>query len=283
MSGPETTPEQVAAEIAKKSGSSFYWAMRLLPRYKRSAMYAIYAFCREVDDIADGDGEIELKKSQLEEWRDRIEHLYAGHPDHPITCALQGPVTQFDLQKNDFAAVIDGMLTDAVPSLRIKNLDELTVYCDRVACAVGRLCVRVFEIDTKIGLELSKSLGHALQLTNILRDVAEDAERSHIYLPADMLGEHGVDTGDILSFDTREGVAAVCGELAKLTSDYYGEAGRLIRRCDKSQVRPALIMKNVYEKLFKRVTDRGWVDLNEPVSLSKFEKSALVVKSAFFP
>ena len=178
--------------------------------------------------------------------------------------------------------MIDGMLMDAVPALQIQDMDELVVYCDRVAGAVGRMSVSVFEIDPGIGAELAKSLGLALQLTNILRDVGEDWERDHIYLPADLLRAEGVDLGDLLNPEFNAGLAAVCDHIAEIAALQFSGAERLINSCDRSRVRPALIMKNVYQRLFLRILDRGWGRLHERVALSKFEKSALILKSTLF-
>jgi phytoene/squalene synthetase len=161
-------------------------------------------------------------------------------------------------------------------------MDELIVYCDRVACAVGRMSVSVFEIDPGIGAELAKSLGLALQLTNILRDVGEDWERDHIYLPADLLNAEGVDLGDLLNPEFNAGLAAVCDHIAEIAAIQFQDAERLINSCDRSRVRPALIMKNVYQRLFLRILDRCWDRLQERVALSKFEKSALILKSTLF-
>jgi squalene synthase HpnD len=279
---PQSASDRVVADITRKSGSSFYWAMRLLPRHKRSAMYAIYAFCRVVDDIADGDDDIEAKNSALRLWKQNIETLFSGTPVEPISKALQLHIHKFGLVQKDFDAVIDGMLMDAVPTLKIRDMDELIVYCDRVACAVGRMSVSVFEIDPGIGAELAKSLGLALQLTNILRDVGEDWERDHIYLPADLLNAEGVDLGDLLNPEFNAGLAAVCDHIAEIAAIQFQDAERLINSCDRSRVRPALIMKNVYQRLFLRILDRGWDRLQERVALSKFEKSALILKSTLF-
>jgi squalene synthase HpnD len=279
---PQPASDQVVADITRKSGSSFYWAMRLLPRHKRSAMYAIYAFCRLVDDIADGDDDIEAKNLGLRLWKQNIEKLFNGTPVEPISEALHIHIDKFGLQQKDFDAVIDGMLMDAVPALQIRDMDELVLYCDRVACSVGRMSVAVFEIEHGIGAELAKALGLALQLTNILRDVGEDWERDHIYLPADLLRAEGVDLGDLLNPQFNAGLAAVCDHIAEMAALQFQDAERLINSCDRSRVRPALIMKNVYQRLFLRILDRGWGRPHERVALSKFEKSALILKSTLF-
>ncbi len=149
--------------IVRRAGTSFYWAMRRLPAHKRHAMYAIYAFCREVDDIADEGGSEEQKHTELGLWRGEIERLYGDMPRNPIAQALRHPVDSFGLKKEDFRAVIDGMEMDAEANIRIADMDELTLYCDRVACAVGRLSVRVFGLDEELGQRLAYHQGLALQ------------------------------------------------------------------------------------------------------------------------
>ena len=152
--------------------------MRLLPPEKRAAMYAVYAFCRDVDDIADEPGELADKKTALTAWRGWIEDLYQGRtPGHPVARALRQPIAEFDLKQADFLAVIEGMELDAKPDIRIADRDALIDYCDKVACAVGRLSVRVFGMAEEDGLALARAEGLALQLTNILRDVAESSAR----------------------------------------------------------------------------------------------------------
>ncbi|MEQ9200516.1 MAG: squalene/phytoene synthase family protein, partial [Rhodospirillales bacterium] len=169
------TDQTIAEEATKASGSSFFFAMRLLPPEKRAAMYAVYAFCRDVDDIADEPGDLADKQIALARWRGWIDDLYQGRrPGHPVARALQQPIAEFDLKQDDFLAVIEGMELDARPDIRIPDREALIDYCDKVACAVGRLSVRVFGMPEDDGLALARAEGLALQLTNILRDVAED-------------------------------------------------------------------------------------------------------------
>ena len=179
-------PEVHVANIVRGSGTSFYWAMRRLPPSKRAAMYAIYAFCREVDDIADGPigpGAEVRKRRRLKEWRDEIQQIYAGKASTVVGHALLPAIEKFGLRIKDFNSVISGMEMDAGDSVRIENMDELTLYCDRVASAVGRLSTRVFGLEPQIGDRLAFNQGQALQLTNILRDVDEDAKQERLYLP----------------------------------------------------------------------------------------------------
>lgn len=261
-----------AEAVVRRAGSSFYTAMRILPEEKRRAMFAIYAFCREVDDIADEPGSHEGKIARLGQWRGEIERLYGGRPRAPIACALLGPVELFKLRKEDFRAVIDGMEMDASECLRIADMAELTLYCDRVACAVGRLSNCVFGLDEQKGHALAAALGEALQLTNILRDVHEDAGRNRLYLPGDLLRSYGIDPADLQGVLAHPSLPYVCDVLAAVAENRFSEAKRLLDGCDRRQMRAATMMMEVYRRLFERIAARGWRRLAEPVALSRLEK-----------
>lgn len=282
---PDRTEDALAAQmeaIVRKSGSSFYWAMRRLPEAKRRAMYAIYAFCREVDDIADEPGDLDDKRAALAMWRGEIERLYGEQPRHPIAQALLEPVEMYGLVKEDFKAVIDGMETDAETSVRMANMAELELYCDRVASAVGRMSVRVFGLPEELGIKLAHAQGQALQLTNILRDVDEDAERNRLYLPRDLLISHDVDADDLDRVLNDPALASVCELLSITASRRYAEARALIKQCPRDQVRPAVMMMEVYGQILKKLEDRGWHNRSRPVRLSKFEKVWTAVRFGIF-
>lgn len=261
-----------AEAMVKASGTSFFWAMRVLPEAKRKGMYAVYAFCREVDDIADGNEDPGIKRERLDAWRDEVRRLYEGTPAYPIARALQEPLARFGLHMRDFVAVIDGMEMDARETLRISDMDELHLYCDRVACAVGRLSNRVFGIDDARGDRVAAALGRALQLTNILRDVREDADRDRLYLPADRLHAHGIATTNVETVLAHGEVGHVCAEIAALASRCFAEADAALAACDARIMRPAIMMKEVYRRILVRLIERGWRRLDEPVALSKAEK-----------
>lgn len=263
----------------RASGTSFYWAMRLLPAEKRRAMFAVYAFCREVDDIADEPGEVDEKKRRLWAWREAIDALYGGVVTLPLTGALAGPVRSHGLQRADFHAIIDGMEMDAAERVRIADRAELALYCDRVACAVGRLSSRIFGLDAETGGRLAFSLGQALQLTNILRDLSEDAERDRLYLPADLLAAAGIaDTGDVNFVLRQRGTADVCESVAEMARQRFAEAREIIAGCDRRQVRPAAVMMEVYQRTYRRLVARGWQRWAEPVSVPKAEKLWIAVR-----
>lgn len=242
------------------AGSSFYWAMRFLPVQKREALFAIYAFCREVDDIADGDAAREDKIIALDRWRRRIEDLYAGKPSDAITRALVPAVATYMLRKKDFIAVIEGMEMDARGPIVAPSLEELDLYCDRVASAVGRLCIHAFGEPTPAGERVAYHLGRALQLTNILRDVAEDAAIGRLYLPAEYLREAGVaaDVGTVANDPHLPLITARVGAMAEAA---FAASEAAIALCDKDAVRPAVIMMRVYRQHLDRLRDNAWVPL----------------------
>ena len=278
---PSNLQEEIIA-IVKRSGTSFYWAIRPLPLKKRRAMFAIYAFCRKVDDIADNKEPSEEKLLKLKLWRNKIENLYNNYPTDLITNALTKPIADYSLSKKDFIAIIDGMETDAVDQLRISNKKELFIYCDRVACAVGRLSSKVFGIPPKQGEDLAKSLGEALQLTNILRDIREDAENNRVYIPQEILTTHGNNSVLVDEILKHPGFNEACKDLAVLTSARYKEAESVIKKCDKTLIGPALIMMKLYHQLFLLLERRGWKDYDVPVRIPNIWKLWIVARILIF-
>ena len=266
-------PLTYVEQVVRESGSSFYWAMRFLPLEKRQAMFAVYAFCRQVDDIADEPGQIAAKQRALGGWRREIERLYDGMAERPVAAALLRPVERFDLRKQDFLAVIDGMEMDAADRIRIADMEELQRYCDRVACAVGRLSVRVFGVPQPTGDALASALGEALQLTNILRDLKEDARRDRLYIPAALLRSHSVSTRSDAEAALRDSaIIEVCQQLAALALRRFEQAAALVAQCDRRHVRPAVVMMEVYRRTLERLNGRGWGRWAEPVSIPSAEK-----------
>ncbi|MFO1153460.1 MAG: presqualene diphosphate synthase HpnD [Rhodospirillales bacterium] len=257
----------------RQSGTSFYWAMRLLPPAKRQAMFAVYAFCREVDDIADDERPLDAKGRDLALWRDEIAALYAGRPQQPVSRAIAPCIEAFQLRQEDFLAVVDGMEMDADPHVRMGDMAELRLYCDRVACAVGRMSVRVFGVPQPQGDRLAAAEGEALQLTNILRDLKEDALRGRLYLPGDLLAAAGIDhlaDPEQVLADPR--IVGICENLADLAGRRFSEAATVLAACDRRQVRPAIIMMEVYRRTLVRLVRRGWQRWAEPVSVPSGEK-----------
>jgi phytoene synthase len=268
---------QAIRQRVEAAGTSFYWAMRLLPPERRDGMYAIYAFCREVDDIAD-DAPAAEKAPGLAAWRREIAALYAGHPTHPIARALLAPVAAYGLDQRDFLAIIDGMEMDAVRDIRAPSLAELDLYCARVASAVGRLSVRAFGADSARALDVAEALGRALQLTNILRDLTEDAARGRLYLPRELLDKHGIAGSDPRAMLAHPALPKVCAEIVQMARQRFAEAEQAMADCPRRAMRPAALMKAMYRAVLDRLERRGWLALDQPVKTPKALKLWLVVR-----
>jgi phytoene synthase len=270
-----------AAAKAKAASSSFYWAMRTLPAQKRLSMYAIYAFCREVDDIADSELAADEKLAALDRWKANIERLYrpASTPTFLLEAPLRRAIELHGLRKRDFLAVIDGMVMDAERAIVAPSLAELDLYCDRVACAVGRLSVRVFGLGDAEGEALAGALGRALQLTNILRDLGEDARQGRLYLPAEILAEHGIVAADDVTAVLRHpGLPAAARTLAARAERHFEEAVAVARRCPGDSVRPAMVMAGVYGALLRRLLADGWRHPERKVELGILRKTWAVMR-----
>lgn len=279
---PSSSPDAYVEAMVKRAGTSFFWGMRRLEPARRRGVFAVYAFCREVDDIADGDLPLDQKILLLAAWREEVDRIFDGTAVHPISQTVIESLKNFELQRQDFIDVINGMEMDAHPRVRIKDLVELEVYCDRVACAVGRLCVPVFGLKHDEGIELSRALGLALQLTNILRDVTEDAERDRVYLPADMLANAGAEGQGIEEVLTAPRLNEVCATLAARAGCYFDQARIIANAADPDAARPAIMMMEVYHRVYLRLLRRGWGDLNQDVGLSKFSKILIAIRYGLF-
>lgn len=282
MNAP-AAPELAAAQahvqaVVRASGSSFYWSMRLLPRAKRDAMYAVYAFCREVDDVADGDLALARKLEQLQRWRDEVEALFAGCPTRPTARALLEPVERFDLPRSEFEAMIDGMEMDAAERMQAPSLALLERYCRCVAGAVGLLSIRVFGARGPQLDQGALALGEALQLTNILRDLAEDAARGRLYLPRELLERHGIAAREPDGVLRHPALPLVCGALAERARQRFEDAERLLAGGDRRELRPALVMMQVYRRTLERLVARGWQRLDQPVRLAPPERLWLALR-----
>jgi phytoene synthase len=269
---------EYVADLVRRSGSSFYAAMRILPPEKRAGMYAVYAFCREVDDIADEPAPEAEKRARLAEWRAEIDRLFAGAPETVVGRALTEPLRTFGLKRETFLAVIEGMEIDSAQKLRLPDMAALESYCDRVACAVGRLSNRVFGVSDGEGEPVAIALGQALQLTNILRDLAEDAALDRLYLPHDLLAAHGIPDDSAASALAHPAFPAACEVLAELAARRYVEAEAALARCDRRTMRPAIMMMGVYRTVFGKLRRRGWRRLNEPVGLNILEKLWILLR-----
>lgn len=269
--------------LVRDTGTSFYWAMRFQPREKKKAIFAVYAFCRAVDDVADSDEPVKTKIRQLKTWREAIENLFNNKPGNVITQALIPAKDAHKLKKKVFLAIIDGMEMDATGPMQAPSRKELDLYCARVASAVGLLCIRIFGEAGKAGHELADALGRALQLTNILRDLKEDADWERLYLPSDLLKKHGIETTNPKKVLNHPSLDAVCRELAEQAEQEFSRAEQAMAKCNAHDIRPAKIMKDVYYKILQRLKKRGWgrkaVHRAKP-PMAKIEKLFIALKVA---
>jgi len=263
------------------AGTSFYWAMRMLPRDRRNGMYAIYAFCREVDDIADGDGSVDRKLADLAAWREEIGAVYANRPRHVVARALQEPTRRYALRREDFLTVIDGMEMDAREDIRAPDLAALDLYCARVASAVGHLSVHVFGDSSDAAHLVAESLGRALQLTNILRDLDEDARRHRLYLPREILDRYGITSSDPAAVLQHPALPAVCADVAGIAEGHFRDADRAMMGCSRRAMRPAAVMGAIYHATLSALRRSGWRAPATRVRLSKPQKLWLVLRHGF--
>ena len=265
----------------RAAGSSFYTAMRILPRPQREAMYEIYGFCRRVDDIADSTGPRAERLAQLNEWRAEIGALYEGKAG-PLVAGLAGPMREFDLAREDFLAVIDGMEMDTVGDIRAPSEAVLDLYCDRVASAVGRLCVKVFGMEAAAGTALAHHLGRALQLTNILRDLDEDAGRGRLYLPRQALEAAGIGSEDPAPVLMHPKLGAACAGVIERARHHFREADAVMDRVPRASVRAPRIMAEAYKRILARLVERGFAAPRDPVRLNKPLLLWILLRHALF-
>jgi phytoene synthase len=271
-------PGSAPAAEAQASGSSFYAGMKVLPKAEREAMFAIYGFCRAVDDIADDSAASPAQRRRgLDAWRAAVEALYAGG-EPGLAAALAEPTRRFGLRKADFLAVIDGMQMDADEDIRAPDLDKLDLYCDRVASAVGRLSVRIFGMDDGPGLELAHHLGRALQLTNILRDLDEDAELGRLYLPEELIAEAGVVSREPKAVISDPRVDLACRALAARAHAHYRAADAVMAKRPRGKLAAPRLMGAVYSRILARTERLGWAPPRARVKLSKPELLWIVVR-----
>jgi squalene synthase HpnD len=262
------------------SGSSFYSAMRILPASQREAMFQIYSFCRKVDDIADSDGPRPERLAALQQWRDDIDALYRGDPPDHLKDYV-ATVKKFDLQREDFIAVIDGMEMDVPQDIRAPDMATLDLYCDRVASAVGRLSVNVFGMPREDGVLLAHHLGRALQLTNILRDIDEDAGLGRLYLPREALFHAGITSTDPVKVVADRALPKVCAPIAERAKKHFAEADIIMKRNRRRAVRAPRIMGKYYGTILELLLNRGFAAPREPVRVSKITKLGIVFRYAF--
>jgi phytoene synthase len=273
-----------AEETVKRSGTSFAAGMRILGKDRREAMHAIYAFSREVDDIADEDDmPVVEKRLALAAWRAEIDKLYDGAPTTPTGVALLEPVRRFNLPKQEFLMLIEGMEMDAEGPVIAPDFARLYAYTRRVAGAVGLLSMPVFGAPgNETADKFALALADALQLTNILRDVGEDASIGRLYLPRELLEKHGAPLAPEKIVGA-PGLARVAEDLAAIARQRFAAARTALKDLDWRVLRPALLMMGVYEAYLRKLETRGWDRIGESISISKVEKALIAGRYFFAP
>lgn len=275
------TPQQYCQEKAVKSGSSFYYSFLFLTPEKRAAIIALYAFCREVDDIADECQERELAQTKLSWWRDEIARMFNATPNHPVTQALWPGVQRYGLPREALNTIIDGMEMDLTQT-RYVDFDALNLYCHRVAGIVGELSARIFEYRSPSTLGYAHKLGLAFQLTNIIRDVGEDARRNRIYLPRDEIKRFGVDEEDILQARPNAEFRNLMAFQTQRAHTIYQEALTLLAPEDRGTQKPGLVMAKIYRTLLDEIERNNFNVLSARTSLTPLRKLWLAWKTWFF-
>lgn len=273
------TPDQYCAERAAKSGSSFYYSFLFLPPEKRRAITALYAFCREVDDVVDECSDAGVARAKLNWWRGEVRETYHGNPQHPVTRALQPVVRRLALPMERFFEIIDGMEMD-LEKQGYRDFDELSRYCYRVASVVGLLSVPIFGYRNPQTLDYAHDLGMAFQLTNILRDVREDAARGRIYIPQEEMAKFGVTPAQLSGATTSEGARALFAAQAERARRYYRQAFEKLPAEDRFAQRSGIIMAEVYLALLDRIENSGYAVLGGRISLSPWRKLWIAWRTA---
>lgn len=275
------TPQQYCQQKTAKSGSSFYYSFKFLTPQKRDAITALYAFCREVDDIADECTELHIAQTKLSWWRTEIENLYLGKPQHPVCKALLPNIKIYHLDAQHFIEIIDGMEMD-LNFNRYENFEQLQLYCYRVASVVGLLSAQIFGFSNLKTLKYATDLGMAFQLTNIIRDVGEDARRNRIYLPLDELARFSVTEDDILHSRESDAVRQLLEHQIQRAEGYYDHAISELPDEDRKNQRVGLMMAAIYHTLLREIKQDGAQKvLNSRISLGAVRKFWLALQVWF--
>jgi phytoene synthase len=265
------TPDEYCQQKAAQSGSSFYYSFLFLPAERRRAITALYAFCREVDDVADEVRDAGIARTKLAWWRTEVANLFAGHPQHPVTRALAPFVATYGLDAARMNEIIDGMEMDLTHH-RYGDFDGLRLYCHRAAGVVGQLSASIFGYTNPSTLEYAETLGMAFQLTNIIRDVGEDARRDRVYIPADELARFGLDAGDILARRGDERFRSLMAFQADRAISYYELAASRLAPEDRRSQRAGLIMAAIYRALLDEIRRDGFAVLDRRIALTPLRK-----------
>lgn len=276
------TPDQYCEDKAAQSGSSFYYSFRFLPLETRRAITALYAFCREVDDVVDETHDEQVARTSLNWWRSEIANLYSGTPQHPVTRALQPHIQRLQLPQSQLQQVIDGMEMD-LTQVRYNSFDDLKQYCYLVASVVGLMSARVFGVSDEKTYLYAEKLGLAFQLTNIIRDVGEDARRGRIYLPVEELQRFNVPAAEVLSYQESDNFKALMAFQIDRAESYYREALAALPAADRKAQRAGLVMAAIYRATLEEIKlDGAGKVLNQRLSLTPVRKLWLAWKTWWF-
>ena len=265
------TPQAYCEERAAASGSSFYYSFRLLPAPKRQAITAFYAFCREVDDVVDDCREPQVARAKLAWWRSEVAQMYAGSPSHPVTRALALHTASFGIAQEQLEEILDGMEMDLTQT-RYPDFRTLRLYCHRVAGVVGEVAAGIFGYQDRATLKYAALLGLAFQLTNIIRDVGEDARRGRIYLPQEELARFGVGEADILARHTSPAFLALMEFQYQRAQETYDQALALLPTADRKRQRPGLAMAAIYRTLLEEIRRDAYPVLDARIALPPLRK-----------
>jgi phytoene synthase len=264
-------PHEYCQQKAAASGSSFYYSFLFLPEDRRRAITALYAFCREVDDVVDEIKDIGIARTKLAWWRQEVVNVYHGRPQHPVGRALAEIVGPYHLEEAELQEIIDGMAMDLEYNA-YPDFDALRIYCHRVAGMVGILSAKIFGYEDPRTLEYAENLGLAFQLTNIIRDVGEDVRRNRIYLPLHELAGYGVTTDDIEKGRETENFRKLMEFQLARANGYYDEAFAKLPAVDRKPQRPGLVMAAIYRTLLKEIQDDGCHVLTRRTALTPIRK-----------
>lgn len=273
------TPQEYCQDKAAKSGSSFYYSFRFLPEKQKDAIIALYAFCREVDDIVDEIEDHNLAQTKLSWWREEIQKLFHGTPSHPVAIALQQHIKTFNLAEEYFIEIIDGMAMDLEFDV-YPTFKELQLYCYRVASVVGLLSVEIFGYKDRQTLKYAHELGMAFQLTNITRDVFEDVQRGRVYLPQDELTRFNVTNDDLLAGKTTENVVNLLKFQVERAQAHYQKAFELLPDQDRLSQKTGIIMAEIYQTTLHEIELDGYRVLEHRVKLTPIRKLWIAWKTA---
>ena len=265
------TPEEYCQQKAASSGSSFYYSFLFLPPNRRRAIIALYAYCREVDDVVDECLDPQIAATKLVWWRTELDRLYAGKPEHPVTQALLPVLKEFALPQEQLLEIIDGMQMD-LQQTRYLDFKALSLYCYRVASVVGLLAAEIFGYTDRATQKYAHDLGMAFQLTNIIRDVGEDARRGRVYLPIDELQRFNVPVADILNSRYSDNFKALMEFQIERAEQYYAQAMSQLPAADRKSQRPGLVMAAIYRTVLEEIKRDGCQVLSQRTSLTPIRK-----------